>query len=762
MAFPTGGHTTTTTTARFSLFVCWLATVTATSEASFVSYPLVPNHVQRMRRERGRDLASKESGIRRRDKALEVGALYQGYGTHYIDLWCGSPPQRQTVIVDTGSSVTAFPCKGCKDCGVPSYHVDRLFEYDESSTFESNTCADGCLSERTHCTMDQCTISMSYAEGSRWTAFEARDTCYVGGPHETPLVNDNNGESIDPNHASRLAFKLTFGCQTMVTGLFKTQLADGIMGMDPKQEAFWGQMYRSGKMGDKQQFALCFARQPTAERKGTEAGAMTLGGADTRLHKSEMVYTSLSSGRGGFWNVGVRRIALRAGQYGESASSSGPDPLAGVTFLDLPDNVINSGGIIVDSGTTDTYWNRGIASAFQQVFQQVSGGKRHSNSAMSLTPDELKALPTIIFQLKTVSDSNPDKESTMTDGMAGAFDPEHPTDVLLAFPPSHYMEYDPDTGKYTSRFYPTEGSGSVLGANAMMGHDVLFDQDNGLIGWAESDCDYTNLVESGGYKFEVTGELKEPGIPDDAQMPDNMVDNEPETPTEIPPPVDDLMPTGGQLPMGGDMPGGMPGGASVPPIDTYPPLVATDPPIAPVAPPTDPPVAPVAPPTNPPVAPVAPLTEPPVTEIFPTNPTVSGVGGDDEDEEARGLWGKIQSTAVGIYKDILEAFHKFWEVCDTKECRYPVGIGIGLSIIFGFCCSYCASCFCCCRRRSDTQGKYQQASLNEFEMVGTYHDEPGNTSNGTGFSDEPASAMNFRMKPEQSRRKKPEFDGDFL
>jgi len=52
------------------------------------------------------------------EEALPMSQLYQGYGTHYVDLWVGSPiPQRQTVIVDTGSSVTAFPCKGCHECG---------------------------------------------------------------------------------------------------------------------------------------------------------------------------------------------------------------------------------------------------------------------------------------------------------------------------------------------------------------------------------------------------------------------------------------------------------------------------------------------------------------------------------------------------------------------------------------------------------------------------------------------------------------------
>ena len=37
----------------------------------------------------------------------ETGSLYQGYGTHYIDVYVGTPhPQRQTLIIDTGSSIT--------------------------------------------------------------------------------------------------------------------------------------------------------------------------------------------------------------------------------------------------------------------------------------------------------------------------------------------------------------------------------------------------------------------------------------------------------------------------------------------------------------------------------------------------------------------------------------------------------------------------------------------------------------------------------
>jgi hypothetical protein len=46
----------------------------------------------------------------------EVAPLFQGRGIHYAFLWVGTPAQRVSVIMDTGSHHTAFPCQGCK-CG---------------------------------------------------------------------------------------------------------------------------------------------------------------------------------------------------------------------------------------------------------------------------------------------------------------------------------------------------------------------------------------------------------------------------------------------------------------------------------------------------------------------------------------------------------------------------------------------------------------------------------------------------------------------
>jgi hypothetical protein len=68
------------------------------------------------------------------------------------------------------------------------------------------------------------------------------------------------------------------------------------------------------------------------------------------------------------------------------------------------------------------------------------------------------------------------------------------------------MEYDAASDKYIARFYVNEKSGSVLGGNAIMGHDVLFDIDNDRIGWAESSCDYTSLITSNGYPSVIEGD----------------------------------------------------------------------------------------------------------------------------------------------------------------------------------------------------------------------------------------------------------------
>lgn len=213
-----------------------------------IQFPLVP-HAANL--ERRRHLLQ--------DDAIQLDALYQGYGTHYMDLWVGTPPQRQTLIVSTDSHIAGFPCSECLGCGG---HTDGSFDERLSSTFEKVSC--NACETGTRCKLgtDFCDMHVSYAEGSAWYAYEAYDEVYAGGPHDKPLLQDDNGSSdLDPDHAVAFAFRFLFGCETKVTGLFATQLADGILGMNQNSASMWAQMYKENILTS-QSFSLCFVRQP--------------------------------------------------------------------------------------------------------------------------------------------------------------------------------------------------------------------------------------------------------------------------------------------------------------------------------------------------------------------------------------------------------------------------------------------------------------------------------------------------------------------
>jgi Xylanase inhibitor N-terminal len=361
-----------------------------------VTIPLLPHHDQRQRRRRRltQELDNEEdlylseerprqyprrdrTGRRRRAEVdrprgqraqqQQVIGLYQGYGTHYADVWCGTPPQRRTLIVDTGSATTAFPCSACSrngKCGT-GHHTDGPYQELLSSSFHKLACADCFLGEcrrssSSHGTEEEeeeCAFWVSYQEGSNWTAFEAIDSCYIGGVHNEALDVDPaivaELDALDPYIAPNLAFDLRFGCQTQMSGHFRSQLADGIMGMDVGKPAIWNQMYLTGKIS-KRAFSLCFQRQRTAHRSGTGAGAMTFGGTDERLHKHAMAFSSTDLGGVGFFSVQLRKVYLRQGGGGDSVISTVPD--LQIVPIDILEAKLNSGQVIIDSGTTDTYF----------------------------------------------------------------------------------------------------------------------------------------------------------------------------------------------------------------------------------------------------------------------------------------------------------------------------------------------------------------------------------------------------------------------
>jgi hypothetical protein len=379
------------------------------------------------------------SAKRRLGIGSELTPLYQGYGTHFSYIYVGTPPQRQSVIVDTGSHYTAFPCTGCQQCGK---HTDEYFDIKKSST-----------SSTLKCGSSTCNIHQSYAEGSSWNAIKVQDQLWVGGLTQD-LVQRGSNYSV--------AF--TFGCQTSETGLFRTQLADGIMGMSMSEDVLPSQLFAQ-KVVDTRMFAMCF-------RVG--GGIMTIGGVNQKIHKKgglmssgqvpvlQLSYAKLLHPAGSVWyTVNLLDIML------QPQDGSAPPASLGATHSQL-----NTGkGVIVDSGTTDTYLPASLKTKFTTAFNKLAG-VYYTESDIKLTAAQLARMPNIVFVLED-TEGNP---------------------FSVTMPWTNYVD-NVGGDKYAFRVYLTEGSGSVLGANFMNNYNVIFDRDNNRVGFASSSCIFEDYAK---------------------------------------------------------------------------------------------------------------------------------------------------------------------------------------------------------------------------------------------------------------------------
>jgi Xylanase inhibitor N-terminal len=308
---------------------------------------------------------------------IQIVGLYQGSGTHYVNLWCGggdSPPQRQTMIVDTGSSTTALAC--LPDCS--PRRCGRLhhapFHPAQSRTFRKVSHCDDCrlgtCVTNAETDSSECVWKTSYQEGSNWTAFEAIDQCFLGSwpsashmpskqdEYETPETATSVEHSgLDPHRAALdFSFDLRFGCQTQLSGLFRTQTTAGIMGLDRSGTAasLWSQMFQQGKILQPA-FSLCLAR---GANERSFAGALTLGGTDARLRTASdsgnMVYAALNpEDRSiGYFALQLRQLYL---QFNNTVGHS-TDKAKIVPISSLSDPAFRKRRIVIDSGTTDTFF----------------------------------------------------------------------------------------------------------------------------------------------------------------------------------------------------------------------------------------------------------------------------------------------------------------------------------------------------------------------------------------------------------------------
>lgn len=287
----------------------------------------------------------------------EMVPLYPGFGTHFVYVYVGTPPQRQSVIVDTGSHITAFPCIGCQDCGG---HTDPYYDYNNSSTYSIPKCSN-----------HRCEISQSYVEGSSWRAFQIIDKFFLGS------ANINLIKSL--SNAFQYSVDFKFACQISETGLFRSQKADGIMGMSMNEGTLPYVLYNQ-QITNSKVFGLCF-------RIG--GGIMTIGGYDSSIHSEDISYAKLQNthSRSGWFGVMLLDISL-IHQNNTNYNN--------MNSLHITSNTIGSRGCIIDSGTTDSYFPKSFANIFNNAFQKFTG-MIYTTNALNIPSEILLQLPTVVL-----------------------------------------------------------------------------------------------------------------------------------------------------------------------------------------------------------------------------------------------------------------------------------------------------------------------------------------------------------------------------
>lgn len=256
----------------------------------------------------------------------------------------------------------------------------------------------------------------------------------------------------------QLATIYAFGCQTSVKGLFQKQYADGILGL-ARHESSLVAAYFNANVIYRNAFSLCLTM---------DAGHLSLGGSiPTQYHREPMKMTPITREHG-WYSVEVTQLLVGGIEVTSSENN-----------FSLLQSINSGKGCILDSGTTDTYLPATLAKRFGKAAVTATNGltdfsDRARQRMYSFA--EFQRLPQITFMLAN--------------------------NVTLTMEPRNYMEgvpLDPvgQASKWqgkkilTNRVYLEENDGAVLGANAMIGVDILFDIQGHQVGIAKADCTAT-------------------------------------------------------------------------------------------------------------------------------------------------------------------------------------------------------------------------------------------------------------------------------
>ncbi|KAL4483118.1 hypothetical protein ABPG74_019144 [Tetrahymena malaccensis] len=396
---------------------------------------------------------------------LEGGLSYYYY---YVNIYIGSPPQRQALIIDTGSTKTIFPCVDCQTsyCGS---HLNQYFDYKSSSTFKPLTCQEKYENFECNCQSDQqnqCTFNQYYAEGSSYTGYYMIDQAIFGDELYKAYKNETLLETLIKEKYFDIQTQFMFGCATTETKLFKTQKADGILGLGPETNqpdtqpnlidmAFKTHNHKSEKL----EFSLCL---------GINSGYMQIGGYDPQSH--------LQKGN----NIKIKYdTALVKEQYGVKIHN------LKVGNETLDEDLVT----FIDSGTTYTYFPNKY---YNFIMNQIT---EHCKDPQNCLGEMVKDKCYIYNKNITIQQ----------------FFDSFPT-IYLQFDDNQIFEWPPMNYMYETKQYKfciaIESGYSILGQTFMRYNDILFDRESKQIVVKNANCSEYVFGDNEIYQINIVEDIK--------------------------------------------------------------------------------------------------------------------------------------------------------------------------------------------------------------------------------------------------------------
>ena len=351
---------------------------------------------------------------------------------YFINMQVGLPPVKQSLIVDTGSQLTAIPCGSkCPTCGSHSNVFYELKNESKIVQCDNFYCKENPIGK---CSSDnKCMFYNKYAEESTLEGFFFEEYINFG-------LDENVGKGGN----------VIMGCTTKESNLFYEQMADGIMGLGNSDMSFTS-MLSQRKIIPDNIFSLCLSNSE---------GYFSLGKYFNWTNLEEMKNTTLLNYQNKY---GANLTLIIVNYTGD--------------YITINKDILT----IIDSGSTLSMLPRDIFDQFNKLFLKNCNNETICNS--HYINDELGAC--IRFVPKRRFDHY--RALITMPNISFVFE-NHTLYDLRSDEYYYYLNYKNRTVDLCTGFGVWNKSMILLGSNFMHEHNIAFNKRTNVISFARSNC----------------------------------------------------------------------------------------------------------------------------------------------------------------------------------------------------------------------------------------------------------------------------------